>query len=183
MTALNCSNVRTTKVAAPAALNKKRQKAVLHVSWNVNYGAPVAVVATQHGDKAFQLLGVHPPPPAKPQWHQLRNDLMSHLAREASLQSLIVAGDFNATPWSAAMPRHSLFRATSLQPTWLGILPIDHIMTTRDWAAIDSGVGPDVGPDHRPVWARLVSLRAFEQPRDCEVRLGEPTRSAPCGAP
>lgn len=125
------------------------------VSWGVSYGTPFAVVKTQRGGVPFTFFGIHPPPPAKPSWHGLRNSLMEHLVEEAKLGSSIVAGDFNATPWSAGMPRRALFRATSLMPTWLGVLPIDQIMATSDWSVLDEGRGPDIGSDHRPVWARL----------------------------
>lgn len=125
------------------------------VSWGVSYGSPFAVVKIQRGSVPFTFFGIHPPPPAKPSWHGLRNSLMEHLVEEAELGSSIVAGDFNATPWSAGMPRRALFRATSLMPTWLGVLPIDQIMATSDWSVVDEGRGPDIGSDHRPVWAQL----------------------------
>lgn len=131
------------------------RKEAAHVSWGVSYGSPFAVVKTQRGSVPFTFFGIHPPPPAKPSWHGLRNSLMEHLVEEAELGSSIVAGDFNATPWSAGMPRRALFRATSLMPTWLGVLPIDQIMATSDWSVLDEGRGPDIGSDHRPVWAQL----------------------------
>lgn len=133
-----------------------------HVSWGISYGAQYAVVKTQRGDVPFTFFGIHPPPPAKPSWHMLRNSLLEHLVEEAEVGSSIVAGDFNATPWSAAMPRHTLFRATSLMPTWLAVLPIDQVMATRDWSVLSAGRGPDIGSDHRPIWARLAQERPFE---------------------
>lgn len=133
-----------------------------HISWGVSYGAPYAVVKTQLKTIPLTFYGIHPPPPAKPSWHGLRNSLFAHLVEEAEAGSSIVAGDFNATPWSAAMPRHTLFRATSLMPTWNGMLPIDQIMATSDWSVLNSGRGPDIGSDHRPVWAQLTHERPFE---------------------
>lgn len=126
-----------------------------HTTWGVSFGSPYAAVTTQLGTHPFTFYGIHPPPPAKPSWHVLRNSLLSHLREEALKGSTIVAGDFNATPWSAALPSDGLLRATSLAPTWQGMLPIDHVMATADWRVLDSGRGPDTGSDHRPVWARL----------------------------
>ena len=39
-------------------------------------------------------------------------------------------------------------------PTWAS-LPIDHIWISRKLRLVDSGVGPDMGTLHRPVWATV----------------------------
>ncbi len=78
----------------------------------------------------------------------------------------IVAGDFNLTPWSAAMPRQDrifgLRRHTRFLPTWpamLGntttpaIMPIDHVYAGTDWGLETIRRGPGLGSDHYPVFA------------------------------
>jgi len=82
----------------------------------------------------------------------------------------IVAGDLNATPWSSglrAAQAQGLLRAQGLAPTWpvpvasvFGI-PIDHVLaSSAQWRVAASGRGPDIGSDHRPVYARLQRVDA-----------------------
>jgi endonuclease/exonuclease/phosphatase (EEP) superfamily protein YafD len=73
---------------------------------------------------------------------------------------LILAGDFNAMPWSAALSR--LARAaraervpgllwTRLMPGTPFALPIDHVLADPALAPLAAGLGPELGSDHRPV--------------------------------
>jgi endonuclease/exonuclease/phosphatase (EEP) superfamily protein YafD len=87
--------------------------------------------------------------------------------------SLILAGDFNATPWSfplRTLDREAgLVRRTHALPTWpagrvtrlrlrwpLPLLPIDHIFASHDWRLASIKRGPDLGSDHFPIVAVLV---------------------------
>lgn len=81
-------------------------------------------------------------------------------------ESLIVAGDFNATPWSFALRGldHTLGvkRITRGLMTWPAddpylppLLPIDHVYVGDRFEVRDIGLGPANGSDHRPV---IVSL-------------------------
>lgn len=74
---------------------------------------------------------------------------------------VIIAGDFNAVPWSYAVERlaqasHSKLidgMRWSVNADILGIpvrLPIDHILV-RDFTVSDIWVAPDLGSDHRPI--------------------------------
>lgn len=118
------------------------------------------------GDTRFVVSAVHPMPPISAQYHLRRHELFAAAARWASSQPLpaIIAGDFNSSPWSSAMrplAAAGLERATSLQPTWpsaLPVIPIDQIVTSEHWSLVQAGVGPDVGSDHRPVFARVTPL-------------------------
>lgn len=109
------------------------------------------------------ISAIHPMPPISPMYHERRAQMLQEEARWASsvTSPSIVAGDLNATPWSSAMRGvvpEGFRRATGLQPTWPGILPvipIDHILTSEAWQIITSGVGPGIGSDHRPVIAVL----------------------------
>jgi endonuclease/exonuclease/phosphatase (EEP) superfamily protein YafD len=92
----------------------------------------------------------------------------------------ILAGDLNATPWSA--PVASLRSRTGLEivgggpgatgtwPTWLPMprVHIDHVLFDRSIRVRAHHVGPDIGSDHLPV---LVDL---ELPSD-----GSSHRTAP----
>lgn len=116
------------------------------------------------GDTPFAISAVHPMPPISAEYHLRRAELFASEARWASVQPkpAIIAGDFNASPWSSAMKplaAASFNRATTLQPTWpnpLPVIPIDQIVVSAHWNVFESGVGPDFGSDHRPAFVRLV---------------------------
>ena len=80
---------------------------------------------------------------------------------------MIVAGDFNATPWSPHF--RDLLATTGLRdagsgrgwlptwPTWLGPagIPIDHVLVKGPVTVAGLSLGPDVGSDYRPLVADL----------------------------
>jgi endonuclease/exonuclease/phosphatase (EEP) superfamily protein YafD len=117
------------------------------------------------------FLGMHPPPPLTPSMFRNRNQILERATERAKSSGLptVVAGDFNATPWSAGF--RSLYAAgltdTALgfgvQRTWsshvpLLRIPIDHVLTTKDFVTHRRAVGPNCGSDHYPVEAEI-SLR------------------------
>lgn len=81
----------------------------------------------------------------------------------------VIAGDFNAAPWTAAVARVALLSDTRVVPglrrtftwnrSWLGqalALPLDHVLVGDGVAASAIQAGPMIGSDHRPVVADLV---------------------------
>jgi endonuclease/exonuclease/phosphatase (EEP) superfamily protein YafD len=115
---------------------------------------------------------VHPFPPLGGEATRWRNEQLAHLAeRVRGDAQVIVAGDLNATPWSAAYRRlradadlRDAAAGTWPRPTWSGPnvfavlgLPIDHALHGAGWQVRRHAVGPDVGSDHRPLlveWVR-----------------------------
>jgi endonuclease/exonuclease/phosphatase (EEP) superfamily protein YafD len=90
--------------------------------------------------------------------------LLDHYDRDR----LIVAGDFNLTPWSFALrrldSRLGLERRDRAIPTWPAmqwvrghlvllpaLLPIDHIYAGRAWRTVRLARGPRVGSEHYPL--------------------------------
>lgn len=110
---------------------------------------------------------VHPFPPVSAQAWSQRDALIRKAAeRVSSRAGGVMMGDFNASPWSSGLreaKKRGLYRASGLGPThslWGG-LAIDHILAdSSSWAVAASGVGPQVGSDHRPIWADLVLTTA-----------------------
>ncbi|ODT87445.1 endonuclease/exonuclease/phosphatase family protein [Phenylobacterium sp. SCN 70-31] len=98
-------------------------------------------------------------------------------------ERMILAGDFNTTPWSFAMRRtdhalglRRLDRAAWSFPARLGalpwpvqVLPIDHVYAGPGWRLVGLRRGPSLGSDHRPLIVELapampeVSARAEAQ--------------------
>lgn len=123
--------------------------------WDTESPTPLVHVKARSQNREYIVQGVHPMPPISVEDHRARAALLEQAATQAKAEPTIVLGDFNATPWSSAMPREGLYRATPLQPTWNYVLPIDHVLASQHWSVIKAGVGPALGSDHRPVWARL----------------------------
>jgi endonuclease/exonuclease/phosphatase (EEP) superfamily protein YafD len=90
---------------------------------------------------------------------------------------LILAGDFNSTPWSFARRREDvslgLIRRTRFLPTWpaervshnrlpapFPYLPIDHVYAGPGWATVSVTRGPRLGSDHYPVVVTLAPAPA-----------------------
>ncbi len=98
----------------------------------------------------------HPMPPIAPQYHKDRNQKLIEIINSAEGSGLptIIAGDFNATPWSSALTQTSFKRASGLQPTWpfryIGI-PVDQVLVSDHWRVKDYQVGDNIGSDHLPV--------------------------------
>ena len=106
---------------------------------------------------------LHPTPPISPELRFDRDAAMRTLAPTDLISqgaNAIALGDFNATAWTPAvrdLAQSGWARATSLQPTWMGVLPIDHILATHEhWQVLRTGVGPRLDSDHHPVWVDLV---------------------------
>ena len=120
------------------------------------------------------ISAIHPMPPISPIYHERRAQMLqeeAYWAHSAASPSIVV-GDLNASPWSSAMRAIApagLRRATGLQPTWpslLPVIPIDHVLTSEAWEVVESGVGPAMGSDHRPVFA-VLSLTSSAICEDC----------------
>jgi endonuclease/exonuclease/phosphatase (EEP) superfamily protein YafD len=128
----------------------------------------VATVRRPAGD--FRFIATHPYPPFDA---SCTEQLTTHLdavgaAVAAARLPCVVAGDFNAAPWSR--PFRRLVAASGLvdsglgrgvRPTWHAHLPapripIDHVLVPADATVLRREVGPDIGSDHYPVEAEIV---------------------------
>jgi endonuclease/exonuclease/phosphatase (EEP) superfamily protein YafD len=130
---------------------------------------PTIVANVDVSGTTVTLVATHPPPPATGRGAAHRDEHLRELgeSRAAWDDRVIVAGDLNASPWSAAFRRftgdaHLLDsrRGFGLQPTWpvgnpLLATPLDHVLYSRGLAVVSRSVGPDVGSDHYPVIAEL----------------------------
>lgn len=131
---------------------------------------PMLLATLTWDGRRLTLAALHPVPPRHPAGSALRDRQLALAA--AQLATLdgprVVLGDFNATPFSAALrafEQHvgvvNAARGHGLQPTWnarrypFGIA-IDHVLITPDLRALDRRVGPAVGSDHFPLSADLM---------------------------
>ena len=122
---------------------------------------PTIEVIILQNDQLIKVVAFHPMPPIASEYHTARNKKLKEIVEESKQQGLptIIAGDFNATPWSSAFASIDYKRATGLQPTWpmryFGI-PVDQVLVSEHWRVKQSRVGPDIGSDHLPVTAEIV---------------------------
>lgn len=121
-----------------------------------------------HGTQ-ITVLGVHLHWPLGPTNSRLRNAELDTIASFAAghTEPLIVAGDFNVTPWSrhfrTALDRSGLSDAAAghgLAPSWPSQFPplgirIDHCLASKHWRSTDVRLGPSLGSDHLPLIADL----------------------------
>lgn len=114
-------------------------------------------------DQPFQLIGFHPLPPMSEQAYQVRDQLLRDLTKNHK-QPTVIAGDFNATPWSSAfqgLAQQGYYRSLNLFPTWpakfkglMGI-PIDQVLASSHWQLRSARIGPNIGSDHYPIIVEL----------------------------
>lgn len=136
-------------------------------------GAIAARVQIDWRGSPVTVLGVHLNWPLGPRNSQFRNEELAGVVEfsKAQREPLIVAGDFNLTPWSRyfsdALERsglHDAARGFGLARTWpaqfapLGIR-IDHCLLSRHWNSLHVATGPWLGSDHLPVIADLALAR------------------------
>ncbi|MCB1886380.1 MAG: endonuclease/exonuclease/phosphatase family protein [Rhodocyclaceae bacterium] len=108
-------------------------------------GGPVPVVV------------VHPFPPLSAETHRERANTVQQLESRASAEaSLVVGGDFNASPWSSAFAGvEHLHLASRGLPTWHGVLPIDHVLVGKAWSQARATRAPAMASDHRGLFVEL----------------------------
>jgi endonuclease/exonuclease/phosphatase (EEP) superfamily protein YafD len=117
---------------------------------------------------ALDLFATHPLPPIGAAGTAARNAHLLELSawvKEKPRAALVLAGDFNATPWSSALrdlsaslqldagthldwPTPSWKPRVPLGLGWLLAVPIDHVML-RGALLIEHQHAPDTGSDHR----------------------------------
>ena len=121
---------------------------------------------------AFTVIGAHytwPIPAGLQQQQSLR---LTTMARRYDRDRLIIAGDFNSTPWSFTLRRQDkalgLARRNKAMLSWpamafsrwnihmpLPFLAIDHVYAGKDWKTVSVERGPSLGSDHFPVVVTL----------------------------
>ena len=116
----------------------------------------------------LMVYATHPPPPLGKAMSTARDAQLAAVADELALLPgpRLLAGDLNATPWSAAFAplqaaglRDSTrgFAYQGSWPHWLGGwgIPLDHLLVSADIAVLERRLGPALGSDHLPVLATL----------------------------
>ncbi len=115
------------------------------------------------GGARYRVMGVHAAYPVKPLLQARHFDWLTTKLPRTS-EPLILAGDFNATPWSWMLVRfgwaQGLRRGGHFSFSWPSFLPlqvflIDNVFVSAPLGVRSFAIGPDVGSDHRPVVAKI----------------------------
>ena len=137
-----------------------------HIFPNIGHAVALEVAG-------ITLVGLHTAAPVNATHSKACNELIDRAADhvERLVGPVVVVGDFNAAPWSAAMIR--LIARTGLRyglgarigsfpaelggrlfPRWIGI-PIDLVLAGGGAAVVQRRHGPRIGSDHWPVIAEI----------------------------
>lgn len=136
---------------------------------------PLAVITRStfaKADGGFTVIGAHYAWPTDGELQSAQGQDIARVIAPFDKSRLIIAGDFNSTPWSFARRREDrlfgLERRTRGLATWparpftpLGLpalapfLPIDHVYAGPAWRTVSVERGPRLGSDHYPVIVRL----------------------------
>ncbi|MBC8013808.1 MAG: endonuclease/exonuclease/phosphatase family protein [Methyloceanibacter sp.] len=135
----------------------------------------------------FELAGVHLTRPFYPELQQQDIAALTEFVRSRTLP-LVVAGDFNMSPWTEKLARFTrnsgLARYNTVHLTWpmrrgnvplLPLVAIDNVFASRSFAAIATEGGPRLGSDHRLILVDI-ALAAPASPgekKNCPRPLAE----------
>ncbi len=120
-------------------------------------GIPMLRATIDAAAGAIPVVGVHPFPPLSAEAHRERSETIRQLdALAAAEPALVVAGDFNASPWSSGFAGvDHLHIASRGLPTWHGVLPIDHVLVGKAWSQVRASAAPPMGSDHRGLFVEI----------------------------
>lgn len=144
--------------------------AAVTVDWNngSSLKLPTVEIIAEWDTRLIKVVAFHPMPPIAPEYHLARNRKLKEIVNESKQSGLptVIAGDFNATPWSSALLNIDYKRATGLQSTWpvkhFGI-PVDQVLVSEHWQVSESHVGTAIGSDHLPVISRISLVKDLPQ--------------------
>lgn len=127
---------------------------------------PASIVTARIAAQPVDIVALHPLPPITPQWAR-SHDTSIRALTEAVLpreHPYVVACDCNTSPWTPSMQpllevglREPTVAATFGAPA-IGV-PTDHVLLSRDVAAVSRELGPWAGSDHRLIVTE-VTLRS-----------------------
>jgi endonuclease/exonuclease/phosphatase (EEP) superfamily protein YafD len=115
---------------------------------------------------AFELAGVHLAYPFNPLEQVADTETLIAFVRSRKAP-LLVAGDFNLTPWSRKLQRFTretgLLRYNTFRPTWpmrrviplIPLVGLDNVFSSSEFARLSVATGSSAGSDHLPIIADI----------------------------
>jgi endonuclease/exonuclease/phosphatase (EEP) superfamily protein YafD len=120
---------------------------------------------------AFELAGVHLAYPFNPLEQVADTEALIAFVRNRNAP-LLVAGDYNLTPWSRKLQRFTretgLLRYNTFRPTWptrrliplIPLIPLDNVFSSGEFARLFVTAGSSAGSDHLPIIADIALAAA-----------------------
>ncbi len=138
-------------------------------------GLPRARATFAPADGGFTVIGVHYTWPTDDDVQKRQGLQLAGSIARLDHRRLILAGDFNSTPWSFSRRREDalfgLERRTRALFSWpaarftrfrirtpMPFMAIDHVYAGGDWRTVSVKRGPKLGSDHYPVVVRLALI-------------------------
>lgn len=143
-------------------------------------GSHNLIVTLVVDNKLIKFIGIHPLVPIKPSTFHRRNQQLATLSEYIPTikEPLIVAGDFNLTPWSPYYRRfinktnlHNTRLGFGVLPSWpraashvhlpswlipLMNIPIDHCFVSKQFGVTQTYIGANANSDHASLISDLV---------------------------
>lgn len=133
---------------------------------------PTLVVQQSLGGRTVTIVTTHPIPPVSRTGFDARNEQLASIAELVAPFSgpKMIVGDLNISMWShlyrqleESTDLVNARRGFGVVPTWprylpFAMIPIDHILMSKEFAVVDIRRGPKIGSDHLPLLATLALL-------------------------
>lgn len=136
---------------------------------------PIARGTYRDAGGQFVVLGTHYTWPTNGSIQQQQGQRLAWVLDHYRKDSIILAGDFNSTPWSFSRRREDqmfgMERRTKALFSWpagefsgrhikapFPFLPIDHVYAGKAWRTVSVKRGPRLGSDHYPVIVTLAHV-------------------------
>ena len=131
--------------------------------------APALLGRLALGDERLWIAGVHAVPPVNGEWTRERDEYLRRMSRRLAALAgpRMLAGDFNTTPWAPgyrellAADLRDGERALASWPAFLPfpVIPIDHVLVSKELRVLSKRRGPPLGSDHYPIVVELATNR------------------------
>ncbi len=136
---------------------------------SIEMDIPFLIFKVSDPTKFFHIAILHPPPPIFKDWFEIFDFQLKELTEQISIQNLkntIIAGDLNASVFGHFYKRfikeNNLLdprKFFGLNLSWAKstpfFLPIDHILTTKNFQFKQFEILNNVGSDHRSIFVEI----------------------------
>lgn len=136
-------------------------------------GFPCIVTKMEVAGKPVTVVAVHTIPPYDEAPLSTRNAEMMGIAKDRRLlgERYLICGDLNCTTWSPyfqdmlnAGQLHDSMMGFGVQPSWpmqvvVLQIPIDQVLSSKQFVTLQRKIGPSVGSDHFPLFAELALVQ------------------------
>ena len=151
-----------------AAFSKSPLDSISHID-SPPLGYPTIIAKLTVHDEPLTIISTHPNIPVGRYSYTSRNEQLESITALVNRTSgkVILTGDFNASIWDSNFLRlqnetqlKNVRQGFGVLPTWptfmpFAMIPIDHMLVSREIDVLDAEVGRRIGSDHLPLVVTL----------------------------